>query len=474
MGGNKKQLGGLVSFLVWLLMMYLALVPSARGEDRALLVGVGRYAHFDDTLKGVSLDIQMMTEFARTLGFKRHEIKVLEHESASIDNVYSAVENWLINGVGPEDRVLFYFSGHGSQIPDENNDEKDQFDEVLLLYDVALKQKGRHQTLTGVLPDDDFNAMLAKMQSRNILVSLDACHSGSATRSFRLDSRSLAVSEAQVKFFPYSPVISAAGGQGSFDVMEPQASLEVSDHYVAISACRDDEKTIATAQGSIFTLGLRQAVRAAAVAGINPTPEDLKHHATMYIRDQIKSETIAFHPQIAGNKDLQRRPLKLVSPVEGRGFVQQEMETLVYKSNQKVWMELNKICFETGDALEISLWIPEPGYLNIISINDHDEATVLFPNQYHPGSAVKRGKLTIPGNYMDFEVVTDGKTGPNRITAFLTRSPVNAYENGFRTAADVLAMLSPKSTRSLVLGQKQGWLAAGRVTADIRNQGQCR
>ncbi len=474
MGGNKRQLGGLISFVMWLLMMYLALVPSARGEDRALLVGVGRYAHFDDKLKGVSLDIQMMTEFAGILGFKPSAIKVLEHEAASTDDVYSAVENWLINGVGPEDRVLFYFSGHGSQIPDVSRDEKDQFDEVLLLYDVAQRETGRHQTLTGVLPDDDFNTMLARMPSRNILIILDACHSGSATRSLRLNSRSLAVSEAQVKSFSYSPFISAAGGQGSFDVMEPHVSTEVSNRYVALTACRDDEKTIATAQGSIFTLGLRQAVRAAAATGINLTPEDLKHHATMYIRDQLKSEAIAFHPQIAGNKELQRRPLNLVSPAEGRGFVQQEMQTLVFKSNQTVWMELNKSCFETGDALEISLWIPESGYLNIISINAYDEATVLFPNQYHPGSTVKRGKLTIPGDYMGFEMVTDGKTGPHQIAAFLSRSPVNAYENGFRSSADILAKLSPKSTRSLVLRQKQGWLSAGRITADVRNQGQCR
>jgi hypothetical protein len=474
MGGNKKQIGGLVSFLMWLLMMYLALVPSARGEDRALLVGVGRYAHFDDKLKGVSLDIRMMTEFARILGFKRHAIKVLEHETASTGDVYSAIENWLINGVGPEDRVLFYFSGHGSQVPDVSRDEKDQFDEVLLLYDVALREKGRRQTLTGVLLDDDFSAMLARMQSRNIFVILDACHSGSATRSLRLNPRSLAVTDAQIKSFSYSPYISAAGGQGSFDVMEPLASAEVSNRYVALTACRDDEKTIATSQGSIFTLGLRQAVRAAAVAGANLTPEDLKHHATMYIRDQIKPEAIAFHPQIAGNKELQQRPLKLFSPVAGQGFVQQEMETLAYKSNQTVWMELNKGCFETGDSLEISLWIPEPGYLNIISINAHDEATVLFPNKYHPRSTVKQGKLTIPGDHMGFEMVTDGKTGPNQITAFLTRSPVNTYDNGFRTAVDVLAKLSPKSTRSLVLRQKQGWLAAGRLTADVRNQGQCR
>ncbi len=103
----------------------------------------------------------------------------------STAKVYDAVENWLIDGAGPDDRVLFYFSGHGSQIPDENNDEDDQFDEVLLLYDAALTEKRGRQTLSGVLIDDDFNQMLARMKSRNILVILDACHSGSATKRMR-------------------------------------------------------------------------------------------------------------------------------------------------------------------------------------------------------------------------------------------------------------------------------------------------
>jgi hypothetical protein len=474
MADNKKQIGGLLSFLLWLLLMYLAMVSSARGEDRALLIGVGRYAQFDEKLNGVSLDIQMMTEFARLLGFKSQAIEVLEHESASTENVYSAVENWLIKGVGPEDRVFFYFSGHGSQIPDENGDEKDQFDEVLLLYDAALKEQSRHQTLTGVLVDDDLNSMLARMQSRNILVVLDACHSGSATRSLRLNPRSISVNEAQVKFFSYSPYIEAAGGQGSFDVLEPETSLELGDHYVAITACRDDEKTIATAQGSIFTLGLRQVVRSAAMAGINITPEDLQRQTTKFIREEIQSDAIAFHPQIAGNKSLRKRPLKLAPLAQGSGFVRQEMETLVSKSNDTVWMKLNKACFEIGDPLKISVWVPEAGYLNVISINPNDQATVLFPNQYHISSAVNRGKLTIPAGHMNFEMITDGTTGFDQITAFLTKSPINTYEHGFKTTKDVLATLSPNSTRALILRQKQGWLAAGKITADIRDEGQCR
>ena len=474
MADNKKQIGGLLSFLLWLLLMYLSIVSDARGEDRALLIGVGRYAQFDEKLHGVSLDIQMMRECARLLGFKSRAIKVLEHEYASTANVYSAVENWLINGVGPQDRVLFYFSGHGSQIPDENDDEKDQFDEVLLLYDVALKEQSRHQTLTGVLVDDDFSAMLARMQSRNIFVILDACHSGSATRSLRLNPRSISVNDAQVKFFSYSSYTGSAGGRGSFDVLEPETSLESSDHYVAISACREGEKTIATAQGSIFTLGLRQVVRSAAMAGINITPEELQRQTTKFIREEVQSDAVAFHPQLAGSKNLRKRPLELVPIAEGSGFVRNEMETLVYKSHQTLGLKLNKTCFEIGDVLKISVWVPEAGYLNIISIDTNDQATVLFPNQYHSSSAVNRGKLTIPGGQMNFEMITDKTTGPNQITAFLTKSPINTYEHGFKTPEDVLATLSPNSTRSLILRQKQGWLAAGKITAAIRNEGQCR
>ncbi|MGD8990678.1 MAG: caspase family protein [Desulfobacterales bacterium] len=473
MADNKNQIKGLISYFLWLSLL-LAIASGARGEDRALLIGVGRYAQFDEKLNGVSLDIDMMREFAQLLGFNSQAIKVLEHEFASTEKVYSAVENWLINGVGPEDRVLFYFSGHGSQIPDENNDEDDQFDEVLLLYDVAIKAQSNPQTLTGVLLDDDFNTMLARMQSRNILVILDACHSGSATRSLRLSPRSISVNDAQVKFFSYSPYIQAAGGRGRFDALEPETSGEISGRYVAIAACRDDEKTISTAQGSIFTLGLREVIRSAAMAGIKITPQQLQRQTTKFIREEIRSDAIAFHPQIAGSKNLQKRPLELVPLATGSGFVSTEMKSLLYKSNATVWIKLNKTCFEIGDVLKISVWIPEQGYLNIISVDSNDQATVLFPNQYHISSAVTRGKLTVPEGHMDFEMIADGATGLNQITAFLTKAPVNAYEHGFKTSQDVLATLSPKSTRSLALRQKQGWLAAGIAAADLRDEGKCR
>ena len=471
---NIQTRNRILSFFVWPVVLVIAMATGAQGADRALLVGVGRYANLAEKLSGVRLDIQMMTEFARILGFERNAIKVLADEDATTQQVISTVEDWLIQGVGPQDRVLFYFSGHGSQIPDESKDEDDDFDEVLLMYDAAIQPQARHPTLTGVLVDDDFSAMLARMKSRNVFVILDACHSGSATRSLRLNPRSFSLNRAQVKFFAYSATMEAGGGRGRFDGVEPRHPGAAHANYVLLTACRDDEKTVATAQGSIFTLGLRQVARSAARAGEQMTPEELKQRATRFIREQIRHDDIRFHPQITGNADLQKRPLHLVSLGEGRGFVRQEMETLVKKSNATVWIELNKRCFEIGESLEISLWTPEPGYLNIISVDSDDQGTVLFPNQYHPRNHVKRGRIILPGGHKHYEFTADGKTGPHQIAAFVTQSPLNTYADGFRTPTDVLARLSPHSSRSLALRQRQEGLAAGRITTHVRNEGHCR
>jgi hypothetical protein len=112
--------------------------------------------------------------------------------------------------------------------------------------------------------------------------------------------------------------------------------------------------------------------------------------------------------------------------------------------------------------------------LNVVSVRPDDRATVLFPNQYHRLNTVSRGELTLPSRRMNFELVADGPTGTHMITAFLTRSPLDGYQNGFKTSRDVMAALSPASTRSLMLHQAQDWLAAGKVTVEIREKGRCK
>ena len=474
MADKNKPNKGFWAYLLWLFLMSIALISTARGEDRALLIGVGHYAHFDDRLRGVDLDLDMMSETAQLMGFKKSGIKVLKHEAATSDNTYNTFDNWLVKGVGPDDRILIYFSGHGSQVPDVNDDEADNFDEVLLLYDTALTEKNGQPTLNGVLHDDRFHSMLAQIKSRNILVILDACHSGSATRSLPLRPHSIPIRDAQVKYLYYSPLLAAAGGSGVFDLNSTENFSETAARYVAITACRDNEKTLATAQGSIFTLGLRQAVRAAAMAGKSITPEELQSRTTRYIREQVRSDVIGFHPQISGHKDLRQRPLKLVALSGGNGIVRKNLSSLADKSHQSIWIKPNQTCFEPGDVLEIMIHVTEPGYLNVMSIAADDRSTVLFPNRFNSRNAVVPGKIAIPTPQMEFELVCEGPPGPHLITAFLTRSPLDSYKNGFKAGSAALADLSPGSTRSLQLRQKNDWLAAGRVSVEFRGVGQCR
>lgn len=237
-------------------------------ENRALIIGVGKYRQpAYDTLNGIDLDVEMMREVAGLMGFRPGQVKVLEDDRATLANVEHAMETWLVNGAGPDDRIFIYFSGHGTFVPDENKDEEDNADEALCLYDTQAVTRNGQDTLDGVLVDDRFNAFLDRMRSKDILVVLDSCHSGTATKSIPLNPRSIPVKDAQPKLFSYPGM--PTGHKGSFLPAKRErgsgATRAGTDNFVCLSACEDDEQSLATTQGSLFTIGFRTAVRQAAV-----------------------------------------------------------------------------------------------------------------------------------------------------------------------------------------------------------------
>lgn len=77
------------------------------------------------------------------------------------------------------DITLVHFSGHGSFVPDINDDETDsRFDQVLVPVDYETK---------GMLLDDELGALADQYESgRKLIYWLDSCHSGGSARSFGL------------------------------------------------------------------------------------------------------------------------------------------------------------------------------------------------------------------------------------------------------------------------------------------------
>ena len=86
------------------------------------------------------------------------------------------------------DQVVFHFSGHGQQVWDDSGDEIDQLDEALVPYDSPKQYKASTNEGQYLLRDDELSILLNKIRNKlgakgSLLVLMDACHSGTATRA---------------------------------------------------------------------------------------------------------------------------------------------------------------------------------------------------------------------------------------------------------------------------------------------------
>jgi uncharacterized caspase-like protein len=463
------------------LLMTAGIIPPGLAADRALLIGVGKYRVEAANLPGIDLDIEMMKNTAGLLGFKESEVKVLMDEQATLQNVDRTMRDWLVNGVSPQDRVLIYYSGHGTNVHDESGDEDDdRVDEVLTMHDLAIVRRSEKATLSGVMLDDRFAEILKQIPSKNVLVVVDACHSGTATKDLTLRSAKLGERHGVYKAFYYPGMPKSTKGN-----IVPVQRKSTQDSFVALTAARDDEKAVATEKGSVFTLGIHEAIRQAAASGESLTPNDLNEKASQFIEQNVDPEQ-RYHPQLNGDLKMANTPLQIGKRLQANGPVWHKIERLV-RSSKSLSVEANKSAFMEGDVMYIHVDVSRGGYLNVVNIGPKDDPTVLFPNQFHPDNRVQPGRLTLPTETMDFDLVARAPFGPSLTAAFLTDEYVNLYESGMALRndkgeiLDVFSGLSEvglRSLRSIVPEKKKGkggQIQAGmlevRVCASI---GECR
>ncbi len=449
------------------LLLFMIFSPTQTfAVDRALLVGVGEYQLEKYNLPGIDLDLAMMQQTAELMGFS--EIKVLKDQQATLNNVINTINSFLINGVQEDDRVLFYYSGHGTQVPDYSGDEhQDGVDEVLTMHNMALTSKQGRRTLNNVLLDDEFNALLKRIPSKNVLVLIDACHSGTATRGIRLHN-SILGDNVQVK----SKFLQYEGMQSKGIALHATPAVKLSDDipFVAIGSAGDAEESIATSKGSLFTLGVLYAVKNAAQTNQGLTPKDLQQQVATFIRNENQS----FTPRLRGNAQLANRALRLKPAKEKKGNSWQRLLALSHNVEQLTVL-INQNSYKLGDVLEVSILNEQPAYLNVINVDANDHATVLYPNQFHPDAFV-RGKVHIPTQQMAFELVAQKPVGQSLVVAFLTSKAINLYKAGLaarlpngrldnmfhEVSEKGLAEIEALSSRS-----SEGWIKSGMVITRI-------
>ena len=133
-------------------------------KKRAVLVGLN-YTGTRAALKGCINDARRMKK-TLVSKYKYNNVTILSDKNITPKNDILLVLNKLV--LGNENHLFFQYSGHGTQVVDMNKDEIDGKDEAL------------YSTNGRIVRDDDINDVIKKVKpSVNMVIFIDACHSGS-------------------------------------------------------------------------------------------------------------------------------------------------------------------------------------------------------------------------------------------------------------------------------------------------------
>ncbi|MDH4304862.1 MAG: caspase family protein [Nitrospira sp.] len=142
---------------------------------RAVLIGINRYQVPGSDLNGCVNDVKNLSGALKAYyGFADKDITTLTDLKATKKAMQAAIQK-LIKSGKKGDTLLLHYSGHGSNVPDDNGDEADRRDEILCPTDLDWKDTLRDDWLRTT-----FNKLRAGV---NLTVIMDCCHSGTITRA---------------------------------------------------------------------------------------------------------------------------------------------------------------------------------------------------------------------------------------------------------------------------------------------------
>lgn len=152
--------------------------PRAAPDRRALLVGIDRYPHEADRLRGCVNDAFLMSSVLQESGFPAEGIRLLLDERATAAALRERLA-WLLDDARPGDERCFFYSGHGAQVPAYGPDEVvDSVDEVLVTHDFDWSDPRG----TGLVDDDLIRLYGQLPYDARFVMVLDCCHAGGLAR----------------------------------------------------------------------------------------------------------------------------------------------------------------------------------------------------------------------------------------------------------------------------------------------------
>ncbi|GEM47303.1 caspase family protein [Deinococcus cellulosilyticus] len=431
------------------LLACLGLSSMSYAENRALLVGLAEYKDPKANLRGPETDVKLIQEVIGQIGFTPDQVHVLLDRQATRANILSQMRTWLTEGVGPNDRVIFYYSGHGAQVNDRSGDESDGCDESIVPYDL------------NVILDDEIQTILQQVKAREILVMFDSCFSGTVTKSlFDIDDGV----DADTKFWDKASTGCgiASNKEFSLDDGALDASKAVNtQNYIEFSAAAENQVALGAlrkGEGSAFT----QAV----YNGLSTLPkpisfEALRNYAVDWIKQRARSR--AHTPQLSGpekwlNSDFyafgDADPAPAVTPpatVQNASSPSELFQQLVNKTQFKVEAQASQPSYKLGERISFKVRSSKAGYLNIIELDPNGNLVVVFPNTYNDKNQIRANEvITLPGlRYGNFDFTAIEPVGKSRVLALVTSQPLNLLTENVGNLTGLFKVMTEQDTPAL-------------------------
>ncbi|MCW9707821.1 caspase family protein [Fodinibius salsisoli] len=172
----------------WQEAMFPEPVDSGAPEKYALVFAIGDYPESGGWGKISSgNDVPLILSTLEKQGFKSKNITVVRDEMATKEGIKKTFDEQLMSKIKTGDVVYVHFSSHGQQVIDNNEDEVDGFDEAVIPYDANLSFEAGVYEGEKHLRDDELGEIFSSVRTKlgpegNLLVLIDACHSGTGTR----------------------------------------------------------------------------------------------------------------------------------------------------------------------------------------------------------------------------------------------------------------------------------------------------
>ena len=222
-----------------IILLFIASLSIQAQNKSALVIGIGQYEDTEWGKINGDKDVPYVDGFLRNAMFLTANIQKLVNRQATKSAIVDAFKT-LAEQSNKGDIVYVHFSGHGQQMKDMNNDEKDGLDECWIPYDAYRKpcDKDRGEKH---LSDDEVNCYLNIIRDKigdsgKLLVVIDACHSGDATRG---EDDEVVRGVTDIFEAIKSMLWHTSIGRGSSDV-NPDARLN-DERWITISACKSDQ-----------------------------------------------------------------------------------------------------------------------------------------------------------------------------------------------------------------------------------------